>query len=129
MPKLKPEEKSTKFIRALIYVNLNRENFEPMHPFGPGRGGHHHWHRPWEQDEENLPIINILVTPGVQNIKYVDAELNVFYFSNLTLGANTKRDEIESKIYTLRVEDKEDDLLIIEISTCNGNYEYILYSP
>ena len=47
-----------------------------------------------------------------------------FNFSNLTLGANTKRDEIESKIYTLRVEDKEDDLLIIEISTCNGNYEY-----
>ncbi len=124
LPKLKPEEKSTKFIRALIYVNLNRENFEPMHPFGPGRGGHHHWHRPWDQDEENLPIINILVTPGVQNIKYVDAEPNVFYFSNLTLGANTKRDEIESKIYTLRVEDKEDDLLIIEISTCNGNYEY-----
>ena len=124
LPKIKPEEKSTKFIRALIYVNLNRENFEPMHPFGPGRGGHHHWHRPWEQDEENLPIINILVTPGVQNIKYVDAEPNVFYFSNLTLGANTKRDEIESKIYTLRVEDKEDDLLIIEISTCNGNYEY-----
>ena len=27
LPKLKPEEKSTKFIRALIYVNLNRENF------------------------------------------------------------------------------------------------------
>ena len=84
LPKIKPEEKSTKFIRALIYVNLNREIFEPMNPFGPGRGGHHHWHRPWEQDEENLPIINILVTPGVQNIKYVDAEPNVFYFSNLT---------------------------------------------
>ena len=126
LPKLKPEEKTTKFIRALIYVNLNRENFEPIHPFGSGRGGphhHHHW-RPWEENEENLPIISVLVTPGVQNVKYVDAEPNEFYFSNLTLGSNSKRDQIESKIYTLRVQNEGDDLLIIEISACNGNYEY-----
>ena len=31
--------------------------------------------------------------------------------------------EPESKIYTLRVENEDDDLLIIEISTCLGNYE------
>ena len=126
LPKIKPEEKSTKFVRALIYVRLNEENFEPMRPFGPGpwrgRGGPG-GHRPWEQDERNLPVINILVTPGVQNIKYVDANPNEYYFSNLTYGSNPYKNEIESKIYTLRVENEDDDLLIIEISSCTGSYE------
>jgi hypothetical protein len=126
LPKIKTEEKSTKFVRALIYVRLNEENFEPMRPFGPGpwrgRGGSG-GHRPWEQDERNLPVINILVTPGVQNIKYVDANPNEYYFSNLTYGSNPYKNEIESKIYTLRVENEDDDLLIIEISSCTGSYE------
>ena len=123
LPKLKPEEKSTKFIRALIYVRLNEENFEPIHPFGPGpwRGGPRD-HRPWEISEENLPVINILVTPGFENVKYVDTNPNEYYFSNLTFSPNINR-EPESKIYTLRVQNPEDDLLVIEISSCRGSYE------
>ena len=126
IPKLKPEEKSTKFIRGLIYVRLKEENFEPIPPFGPmererGRGGHHGW-RPWEHDDKDSPIINILITPGVQNVKYVDANPNEYYFSNLTYGSDSLR-EPESKIYTLRVDNKDDDLLVIEISSCKGAYE------
>ena len=128
LPRLSPEDKKTKFVRALIYVRLNEQGFEPIHPFGPGRGGP--WggprgHRPWEENEQNLPVINILVTPGVKNVKYVDANPNEYYFSNLTFGFDSKNliREPESKIYTLRVENEDDDLLIIEISTCLGNYE------
>ena len=124
LPTLKPEEKKTKFVRGLVYVRLREENFEPIHPFGPGGGrwgGRHGW-RHWQEDEQNYPIINILITPGVQNIKYVDANPNEYYFSNLTYGTNSLR-EPESKIYTLRVDNKDDDLLIIEISSCKGAFE------
>ena len=125
LPKLKPEEKSTKFVRALIYVRLNDQTFEPIQPFGPGgpwRGGHHHG-RHWGNNEQDLPVINILVTPGFQNVKYVDTNPNEYYFSNLTYGTILGR-EVESKIYTLRLENEDDDLLVIEISSCKGNYEY-----
>ena len=125
LPKIKQNEKSTKFVRALIYVRLNEENFEPIHPYGPrdGRGRDHHGPRPWEQDERDLPVINILVTPGFQNVKYVDANPNEYYFSNLTYSSSPYKNAIESKIYTLRVENDDDDLLIIEISSCTGAYE------
>ena len=128
LPKLKPEEKSTKFIRGLVYIRLKEEDFEPIQPFGPGGGGpgrgwrHHSGFRPWEEVEENLPIITILLTPGVQHVKYVDANPNEYYFSNLTYGPNMIR-EPESKIYTLRVQNEDDDILIIEIFSCKGVYE------
>ena len=64
LPRLTSEEKKTKFIRALIYVKLREENFEPIHPFGgpnhehwgpPGEGrGPRFGHRPWEENEQNL---------------------------------------------------------------------------
>ena len=133
LPKLKPEEKSTKFIRGLIYIRLKEENFEPIQPFGPGGDRPHgrgwgHWgqgFRPWEEVEENLPVITLLLTPGVQHVKYVDANPYEYYFSNLTYGSNMTR-EPESKIYTLRVQNEEDDVLIIEISSCKGSYEVII---
>ena len=122
LPKLKPEEKSTKFIRALIYVRLREEDFEPIQPFGPGGRHHGPWHRPWQENEQNLPLITILLTPGVHHVKYVDANPNEYYFSNLTYGNDMTR-EPESKIYTLQVEREDDDILVIEISSCHGRYE------
>ena len=126
LPRLKESEKSTKFIRGLIYVKLKEENFAPIQPFeggGPGRrwGPGGHGHGPWEEREEDLPVISILLTPGVQNVKYVDANPNEYYFSNLTYGPNMEK-EVESKIYTLQVEN-DDDILVIEISSCKGSYE------
>ena len=135
LPRLTPEQKKTQFIRALIYVKLNEANFEPIHPFGGPHGPHGHWggprgegrgprfnHRPWEENEQNLPVINIVVTPGIQNIKYVEANPNEYYFSNLTYAANSLR-EPETKIYTLRLQNKDDDLLVVEISSCHGQYQ------
>ena len=122
LPKLKPEEKSTKFIRALIYVRLREEDFEPIQPFGPGGRHRGPWHRPWQENEQNLPLITILLTPGVHHVKYVDANPNEYYFSNLTYGNDMTR-EPESKIYTLQVEREDDDILVIEISSCHGRYE------
>ena len=137
LPRLKPEEKSSKFIRGLIYVILKEETFDPLQPFGEGPPGgpfggprwghgpgHGHGHGPWQNNENqvNLPVITFLLTPGVQHVKYVDANPHEYYFSNITYGPNMTR-EPESKIYTLRVQDEDDDLLIIEISSCNGGYQ------
>ena len=131
LPKLKPEEKSTKFIRGLIYVRLKEENFEPIQPFGDGsnrhggphgRHGWHHGQRTWEENEENLPVITIMLTPGVQLVKYVDANPHEYYFSNTTYGGNMTR-EPENKIYTLYIQNEDDDVLIIEISSCYGSYQ------
>jgi len=132
LPKLTTEERQTKFVRALIYVKLNDANYEPMRPFGDhphgppgpwGRPGDGRFgHRPWEENDQNWPVINIVVTPGVSNVKYVEANANEYYFSNLTYAPGAKR-ETESKIYTLRVQEPGDDLLVIEISSCLGNYE------
>ena len=126
LPKLKPEEKDKKFIRGLIYVELREENFEPIMPFEGGErpfGGRDGlgWHRPWEQNEQNLPIITFLLTPGVQYVKYVDLNPYEYYFSNLTYSHNITK-QPESKIYTLQVKDN-DDILVVEISSCKGNYE------
>lgn len=127
LPRLKPEEKATKFIRGLIYVRLKEENFEPIQPFevGVGRpgweGGRHGW-GPWQENEENLPVITFLLSPGVQHVKYVEINPKEYYFSNLTYGPNMTK-EVESKIYTLKVENEDDDMLVIEISTCKGHYE------
>ena len=128
LPKLKESEKSTKFIRGLIYVILKEESFSPIQPFGeggPGRWGpgHGHGHRPWEEREEDLPVITILLTPGIQKVKYVDTNPNEYYFSNLTYERSDKIREAESKIYTLQVENDDDDVLVIEISSCKGHYE------
>ena len=121
LPKLKPEEKSTKFIRGLIYIRLKEENFQPIQPFGNDEGGPR-WHGPWQENEENVPVFTILLSPGVQHVKYVEINSNEYYFSNLTYGINMRK-EAESKIYTLRVQNDEDDMLVIEISTCKGNYK------
>jgi hypothetical protein len=135
LPRLKPEEKSSKFIRGLIYVRLKEESFDPIQPFGGGppgadfgrprwHPGHGHGRGPWGENEnkENLPIITILLTPGVQHVKYVDANPYEYYFSNITYGANMTK-EPESKIYTLHVQNVDDDVLIIEISSCHGSYQ------
>ena len=128
LPRLSPEEKSTKFIRGLVYVRLKEENFDPIMPFGEGderrgrgRGrGPGHW--PWQENEEDLPVVTFVLTPGVQHVKYVDANPNEYYFSNLTYGPNMTKDA-ESKIYTLQVQRDTDDILIIEISSCLGSYD------
>ena len=128
LPKLKPEEKSTKFIRGLIYIRLKEESFEPIPPFGDGEGrphwgeGRHGWHGPWQENEENLPVITILLSPGVQHFKYVEINPNEYFFSNLTYGPNMTR-EIESKVYTLKVENDDDNIIVVEINSCKGQYE------
>ena len=89
LPKLKPEEKSTKFIRGLIYIRLKEESFEPIPPFGDGEGsphwgeGRHGWHGPWQENEENLPVITILLSPGVQHFKYVEINILELLFQKL----------------------------------------------
>ena len=121
LPKIKPEEKDTKFVRVLLYARLRDETFRPLKPMEGFEGRPHR--PPWAQHEEDLAEISILVTPGVERVKYVDTNPNEYYYSKLLYGNDMDRKE-EAKIYTLQVENKDDDILTIEISSCFGDYEY-----
>ena len=66
-------------------------------------------------------MINIAITPGVDYFKYVELKPFEYYFSSLIYG-NRKR-LVENKVYALNIENLNHDTLVIEISTCEGNYE------
>ena len=64
--------------------------------------------------------IKLLVTPVINNITKIKPEQNIYYFSGL------EKKLTERVVFTLKNKDKEDDLMIIEISSCKGNYFYVI---
>ena len=110
LPKIDEKEKKYKFIRGLFYVRLKmKENY--LHEYNMRN----------PNKQEKL-LITLLLTPGVSNLKYVDAKPFEYYFSNLIV--KNIHNEPETKIYSLTRENFEHDLMVIEISKCNnGGYE------
>ena len=105
--------------------NLYRRNFFSNLTIWRGEPEYCHNldHCPGKEKEKDLPIITILLTPRIQNVKCVDANPNEYYFSNLVYEGNNKLREAESKIDTLQVENDDDDALVIEINSYKGNYK------
>ena len=68
------------------------------------------------QDEN----IKILITPVINSVTKIKPEQRMYYFSNF-VEINT-----EKITYTLKNTNKEDNLMIIEISECKGNVQYVL---
>ena len=64
--------------------------------------------------------IKILVTPVLNNTNRIRPEQHVYYFSSM------KRKIFDKTLYMLRNTNNEDDLMIIEISACKGNFIYSL---
>jgi len=64
--------------------------------------------------------IKILVTPVMKNINRIKPEQKLYYFSAIE---NIKTDKT---LFLLKNRNKENDLMIIEISSCKGNFEYTL---
>ena len=64
-----------------------------------------------------------MVTPGINNIKYIETRPFEYYFSNLTYSTISMSQQVETKIYSLLCDNPYHDLLVIEISTCLGHYE------
>ena len=119
LPKLKEEEKNIKFIRGLFYIKINRIKFEPI------QEEHYIKDKIKEMVKnqyEEKALINILLTPGINNYKRVKTNPYIYYFSNLTYGNSTKEKIPETKIWELRKDKVGHNIMVIEISSCSGEY-------
>ena len=127
LPKLSEKDlvKGNKIIRALFFVQLGTLNFEPI----PEENNENSNNRDdndskGEEIDSSKTMINIIVTPRIGNIKYMDIKPYEYYFSNLTYNTTLKRRrQVENKVYSLTCENKHHDILVIEISSCQGQYD------
>ena len=124
-PQLSQEEKSTKFIRGLFYIRINQKEFIPLTNENDNEKNQYEMkdiNKLKNKDEKAL--INILITPGINNFKQVKADPYVYYFSNLTYDSTTKEKIPETKIWELRKDKIGHDIMKIEISSCSGQYSF-----
>ena len=127
LPKLSEQDliKGNKIIRALFYVQIGTLNFDPV----PEENNEISNNREdndskGEEIDSSKTMINIIVTPRIGNIKYMDIKPYEYYFSNLTYNsALKKRKQVENKVYFLTCENPHHDILVIEISSCQGHYD------
>ena len=64
--------------------------------------------------------ISVLVSPNVNNYQRIISQQGIYYFSSLT---NITKDKT---IFNLIKKKKDDNLMVIEISSCQGEYDYSL---
>ena len=122
LPKLNEEDKKNKFIRGLFYIKIKRKNFEPIPRADPDIKDK--IKEMVKNQYEDKSLINILFTPGINNIKRVKTSPYVYYFSNLTYENKTKERIPETKIWELRKDKIGHDIMVIEISSCSGEYSF-----
>ena len=141
LPKLTQEEieKGNKIIRGLFYVNLGNIPFIPVQEERTSDSQNNNDENINEEKNENLDEneninkkfdsssdsrtkINIALTPGTHNFKYMELKQYEYYFSNLTYNTTTTYKPIETKVYSLTRENPDHDVMVIEINKCKGNY-------
>ena len=139
-PQLSPEDKKTKFIRGLFYIRINQKEFVPLvnendndNDIGNGNKNDNN-KKDINNNEmkeikkiknsEEKALINILITPGINNFKQVKADPYVYYFSNLTYDSTIKEKIPETKIWELRKDKIGHDIMIIKICSCSGQYSF-----
>ena len=135
LPKLSEQEilEGNKIIRGLFYVRLGQMHFESLPEEEnsmasqsveiPNPNMTPENNESVDKKDDTQTIVNIVVTPGINNIKYIEAKPFEYYFSNLTYSTRSIKKQVETKIYSLICENIYHDLLVIEISTCLGHYE------
>ena len=85
------EKRKGKLVRALVYVHI---------PDFSGLGAHQ-------------TMINVLISPAINNIKRVYSEPLGLYFANENITSN------ESTVFDITKSNQTDDMIIIELSSCN----------
>ena len=107
LPKI--EEKENVFIRALFLLELNY--------FGKMNSSY---------VEDNT--VYILLSPNFNHFKRVKAEPFQYYFTNesFALHIPNKVDHMDYKIFALDKIDEDDDKMIIDISSCTGQFSFSL---
>ena len=127
LPKLSEQDlmKGNKIIRALFFVQLGTLNFEPVIEDNNENSNNGDDNDSKEDDKDfSKTMINIVITPRIGNIKYIDIKPYEYYFSNLTYNTTLKRTRhVENKVYFLTCENPHHDVLVIEISSCEGQYD------
>ena len=123
-PKLSEYDIKTglKFIRALFYVRLGQLRFEPISQENTEEKTNNEIKEEEHSNtDEDKTLINIAVTPGVDYFKYVELKPFEYYYSSLIYESRKRL--VENKVYALNVENSYHDTLVIEISTCSGDYD------
>ena len=125
LPIIKAEDQGKKFVRALFGIEIEKT----FHKFNENESNSEQVHSS-NTKESN---IRILVTPGVNNFKRVDAQPYNYYYSQTSLIQekplnNPNENYIyngnkEIKIYSLDKINEKDNKMIIQINSCSGNYE------
>ena len=128
-PHLSEEEKKTKFVRGLFYIMINKKEFTPLPQENKNKNINNKENVVNEAYNKNKnkdvkALINILLTPGINNFKQVKANPYVYYFSNLTYDSSTKEKIPETKIWELHKDKVGHDIMVIEISSCSGQYNF-----
>ena len=122
LTKLNEGSKNKKIVRGLFYIKINRKNFVPIQKAEPEVKDKIKEMVNNQYEEKSL--INILITPGINNFKRVKTNPYIYYFSNLTYENSTKERIPETKIWELRKDKIGHDIMIIEISSCSGEYSF-----
>ena len=122
LPRINDVEKKQKFIRGLFYIQIIRKQFEPIPKEEPDIKDKVNEMVNNQYEEKSL--INILLTPGINNYKRVKTNPYIYYFSNLTYENSTNERIPETKIWELRKDKVGHDVMVIEISSCSGEYSF-----
>ena len=67
-------------------------------------------------------ILNILVYPNVGNYELIHPKPNKYIYNSIT---HLKDDKT---VFTLKKQSNTDNILVVEISSCQGNFGYLLYN-
>ena len=103
LPKINNTE--NQFIRALFFVEISSLI-------------------DYEYLENNETTINIIISPQINNFKRISAEPYQYYFNNITIFKNNNK--VDKKIFALDRIDDSHNKMVIEISTCSGEYDFSL---
>ena len=147
IPTIKKELNDKKIVRALFVINIFNAFYNSYYRFGnddnliaPEHEGQiTPYNNKFDYNSNQDSIVNILVTPGINNFKRIDIAPYTFYFSNTSLiRINNNNDDDEHnkkyngynevKIYSLDKISDKDDKMIIQIDTCSGEYDFKISS-
>ena len=145
LPIIKESERSTKFIRALICIEVEKNTLkkrpkqssiinDDQQSSSTKIKSKKKYDENIEQELNPQTKVAITVTPGINNFKRIDLPQYTYYFSNTSLINNLNyasgNGQIkqydgnkEVKIYSLDKKSNEDRKMVIQMHVCSGKYD------
>ena len=115
LPKI--QDKENKFIRALFLVQIKNDKRSIFKDYDDDYYTHE-------------STVHILINPSQNYIKRVDAKPFEIFYSNesVVYDKRGKLQSVSEKIYALEKRYKDDDTMVIELSSCRGEINFKLSS-